>query len=228
MSADVDGALAIAGIADRTQPINAAQASALLAELKESAPVSASSKIVSVAAKPSGVLTESFILQQAQDFMDFLPPSVVNSLPPLHIQVCDWLNAYGEYNKGLVKLGGVSLKTKVKARETIFHELAHWVHLELPGMHPWVQAIKAHFEARTAGEAVVTLGNYAVTGLRDQWWEVYMGRVYNLPEEATHLGVEFPTRNFELLAAPNRFAAVWSKSPEAREDIYLALKGLYP
>jgi len=160
--------------------------------------------------------------------VDFLPPFVVNSLPPLHVQVCDWLNAYGEYNKGLVKLGGVNLKTKVKARETIFHELAHWVHLELPGTHPWVQAIKAHFEARTSGEEVVSLGNYNLTGLRDQWWEVYMGRVYNLPEEATHLGVEFPTRNFELLADPNRFAAVWSKSPEAREDIYLALKGLYP
>lgn len=72
------------------------------------------------------------------------------------------------------------------------------------------------------------LGNYNQTGLRDQWWEVYMGRVYNHPQEATHLGIEFPTRNFELLTDPNRLAAVWSKSPEARDDIYLALKGLYP
>jgi len=228
VSASLDDALAIAGIADRKKPITVKQAEALIEELKELKPVKVSAKLTAVSgAHSKGFLTKSFIRKQTQEFMNFLPPAVVAQLPPLRIIVADWLAVYGEYNSGTIKLGGLTLRTPQKARQTIFHELTHWLHRELPGTHPWVQEIKAHFEACTANDAVTVLGNYGVTGKTDKWWEVYMGRIYGFAEEATHLGLEFPTRNFELLADANRMAAVWSKSPEAREDIYLALKGLY-
>ncbi len=228
-STNVDEALAIAGI-DPLQPITEAQAKALIEELKEAAPADGLAKISSIAGAPKkGTLTEKFIQREVQAFVSHLPPDVVKDLPQLKFSIKASKSWKGQYFKGgPVNLSKTWLKTEKDARATLYHELGHWVHRELPGDHPWVQEIKAHFERRTLGEALGTLPSYACPGKRDQWWEEYMGRVYSFPEERTHLGLEFPTRNFELLSDPARMAAVWSQSPEAREDIRLALKGLYP
>lgn len=154
---------------------------------------------------------------------------MVQKLPALKFSVVQSKSFYGSYDgSGILKLSSAALKEADKVKSTIFHEMAHWVHRELPGTHPWVKEIREHFEARTVGEAIGKLPGYGnAYGKQDHWWEVYMGRIYGYPMEGTHLGLEFPTRNFELLADPARLAAVWSSSDYAREDIRLALKGLY-
>lgn len=232
-SRNVGEALAIAGIDPAATSITTEQASALIEELKEASPVKAAEKISSITGalkrKGKSVLTEDFIRDEVQAFMDFLPPSVVEDLPKLRIVVINSKRAKGSYCKrGLLELAKNNLTDAADSRETLFHELAHWVHRELPGDHPWVKDIKTHFQTRTSGESIVKLPGYAATGKRDKWWESYMGRIYAFSEEATHLGLEFPTRNLELLANPARLARIWAHSPEAREDIQLALRGLYP
>jgi SPP1 gp7 family putative phage head morphogenesis protein len=228
-SANVDEALAIAQI-DPAQVITEAQAAALIDELREDAPASALAQIAQITgASRSVILTETFIRQEVQAFMDFIPPNVAAALPKLEIDV-RVMKSLGSYAKGgRVKLSLNNLANAERARRTIFHELAHWLHLEQPDDSVWVKEIKDHFTARTAGEKLKTLPGYHrdTKGKRDKWWEAYMGRIYGTPDEATHLGSEFPTRNMELLADPARLAQIWSQSAEARTDIQLALKGLY-
>ena len=230
-STNVAEALKIAGI-DPAQAMTKAQAKTLLKELVEAAPVKASTKIASVANAPKkGRLRETAIRRHAQAFLNFLPPSLVGKLPQLQFRVVQNGLFYGSYNGGgKLLLNSDLLQTTEKVKSTVFHEMMHWVHRELPGTHPWVAEIRQHFEARTLGEALAQLPSYdsSVVGKLDHWWEEYMGRIYGYPEEATHLGLEFPTRIAELLADPERLAAVWSSSPAAREDIQLAMKGLYP
>lgn len=220
-------ALASAGISI-DKPASAAQMRRLVEELKEDAPALA--PIQTVRGLPAtGVLAEDRVRAIIQEFVDMVPPSVVARLPALKVNGIYDNGSYGVYAKGGgLKLSLELLKTEQKARSTIFHELTHWVHRELPGDHPWVKKIKAHFEARTAGEKIISLPGYAGSkGKRDKWYEVYAGRIYSFPEEATHLGLEFPTRHLELLSDPAKLARVWSASQEARDDIALSLEGLF-
>lgn len=202
------------------------------------------------------VLTEKLIREVFADFVSYLPPNVARDLPAFTVG-CVRTNRYaGAYmpswypqarNGPVLNLATQQMRSEAHVRSTLFHELAHWLHLELPADHAWVKEVKTHFEKRTAGEAVVNLGNGLGTGKRDKWFDAYMGRIYELKSAAAathaeaHLGMEFPTRCLELLApgfptmknptplsVAANFAAVWNSSPEARDDILLALKGLYP
>lgn len=225
-SATAAEALQMAGIS-MDQRASAAQMRKLVAELKEDAPATAPIRVLR-GLPSTGALAEDRVRAVIQEFVDLVPPQVVARLPDLAVSGCHAGDAFGSYSKGgILRLSVVLLRSEEKMRSTIFHELTHWVHRELPGDHPWVRKIKAHYEARTAGEPMITLPKYGSKGKRDKWYEEYAGRIYGFREESTHLGLEFPTRHLELLSDPAKLARVWSSSQEARDDIALSLEGLY-
>lgn len=236
-SSTVEEAFQLVGI-DPAKTITEAQAAALIEELKEDFPADIGPKLSISFFDDGGLLNPDFIKKTVQDFVDLVPPDVVASLPPVDIFGNSSQDSLGTYSKspGNGKPGVLFLSKHFlawnpqEARRTIFHELTHWVHRELPPSHPWVAEIKAHFQKRTAGEKIVQLGGYAqgTTGKRDHWYDSYAGRIYHYAEEASHLGLEFPTRMLELLFDPRRFAEVWNVNAYNREDIQLALKGLFP
>lgn len=203
------------------------QASALISSLREQRPVKAK-QIATVNADPAHpLLTAKFISATVQEFLAFLPRRIVKALPKLNVESTQPITNLGEYERGgLVKLSDAHTTAEV-ARETIFHELAHWLHMELPASNRWVAGIMHHFELRTRGEPVVHLGGNNGTGKRDKWWHAYMGRIYGRTEEQSHLGLEFVTKNFELLADPVKLAQAWSSSQAARDDIMLAFQILF-
>jgi SPP1 gp7 family putative phage head morphogenesis protein len=257
-STSVDEALAMFGI-DRTKPITETQAAALIEELKESTPANGRAKIAAIKGVPRKhpAITKALIQRTVDEFAEFLPPSVVSRLPQFTIHVSRtnaWSGAYmpswdvRATGGPVLNLSSRNLVTPEGLRHTLFHELAHWLHLESPDNDAWVNEIKDHFNLRTAGEAVVNLGGNLGTGKRDKWFDAYMGRIYgSIPSTSAdhsggaHLGMEFPTRCLELLAPqaptlknpnppsiPAKWAEVWNSSQEARDDLTLALKGLYP
>ncbi len=168
------------------------------------------------------------------DFVKMVPPDVLAKLPKLRF-VTEHLDggALATYESGgVITLGELS-GARADVRRNIFHELTHWIHLELPHDDPWVQSISDHFTERTRGEKIVALakdstGRVLSQGKRDKFFEPYMGRYYFDAVEAERQGVEFPTMAIELLSDPVALAAAWNKSPEARIDIALALRILFP
>ncbi|MBN9693936.1 MAG: hypothetical protein J0M24_27145 [Verrucomicrobia bacterium] len=116
--------------------------------------------------------------------------------------------------------------TRVRIRRTFYHEAAHWVHREGP---KWYQElIRAHFEARTQGEAVVHLAPYGpgTRGKKDRWYEIYAGRTYDW-ERSRPDGVELPSRYFELLSLPSPDLAHTWNDPDVRETLLIVLRILF-
>lgn len=108
-------------------------------------------------------------------------------------------------------------------RETIFHELTHWVHIDGgPAFSRWRRELAALYKARTVGE----LPKRHADGYRyheDDWWTEYVGRIY--PGEAA--GLELPTMHADLLAKPDLMAFVANKKRSAREVIILSLGAFF-
>ena len=216
--------------------MNTQQADQLIALLVQKKPVDVGSIIETMGIPATErTLSKEFVEKAVEDFTRMLPPSLVKQLPKLTINM-ETLDAgaaatydFGGHvaiNDFLVgEAGGI----RSEVRQNLFHELTHWVHRELPENHPWVKAITQHFDERTAGEAISVLakdqrGRALYKGKRDKFYDSYMGRFYFLPEEAGRRGLEFPTRLLELLADPVQLAEVWNTSPEAKEDLALALQ----
>jgi len=205
--------------------VTAADMANLREELKEAAPAQASTVLGRVKATASGALTQEAIAEHVQEFLNFLPASLVEKLPKLDIRAAS-MSGRGSYSMG----GNLKIDRDLRtdpdqARRTMFHELMHWVHRE--GSPAYQKLIKDHFDARTAGEPVVHLGNYRrdVRGKRDKWYEVYAGRIYR--GEYPPMGLEVPTRYIEWLTMKPNEMARWWNDPDFRETMKIVLKGLF-
>lgn len=226
LSTTVTEALAIAGIDATAGTMTREQALLLLEELKEDSPATEKDVISSIAG--AGPQVEAALRNMTEAFLAFVPRSVAKALPKLALEVKRTHGSNGYWaGDGRVVIGN-HLMDMDEMRRVVFHELGHWLHMNLPGDHLVVKGIKARFEQRTKGERIRRLEGYGVTGKRDQWWEAYMGRIYRRADESTHLGVEVPSRCLELLMNPARFAQVWNTGQTARDDISLVLQILYP
>ncbi len=199
----------------------------LIEELKESNPVPASQALREiVGAKTKGSLTEAKITKHAQDFIDFLPRSVVDRIGKLRIEVARLgIGVGGDYANNRVRLNADYLGGKEEeVRRVLFHEMMHWVHRE--GSAEYQRAIRQHFEARTAGEKLVHLFGDSY-GKTDKWYDLYAGRIY--PWEVVPAGLEIPTRYIELLAKdPEWLMMRWNADPHFRETFLIVLKGFFP
>lgn len=103
--------------------------------------------------------------------------------------------------------------------------MGHWLHESAAEEHR--RRIRAHFEERTAGEAVVSLPGYSpdVLGKVDSWADSYAGRVYSPSPES--MGEEIPSCHFEFLAQPpEQMAMAWNDATY-RETLLIVLEGLY-
>lgn len=201
---------------------------ALREQLQESNPVKADRIIKYIrGAQPSGAVTDGKIQSVVQEFINYLPASTLQHLPPLQIDVLKGGNFLGQYGmRGGLELNGALLRyDDERTRRTIFHELMHWVHRE--GSQEYRDAIRRHFEERTAGEKIRRLPGYGpgVRGKTDKWYETYAGRIYNF--EFKPDGLEVPTKYIEWLTMhPDVMAKLWNE-PDFRETMKLVLTGLF-
>ena len=153
----------------------------------------------------------------AEDFIKFIPEHILQTLPKLHIRIhLDLPGKNGAYDPGdhSLNLSASALAGDEQLmRETVFHELMHWVHLE--DGQPYKDKILALFNQRTAHEATVQLPGYdsSCHGKPDNFWDAYMGRQYK-DDKGNHApaydGCEIPTRTIELLCNPTEFAQRWN------------------
>lgn len=196
---------------------------ALKKALRKPNPVKATEAVTRVRIR-AGNLTEGEVTGWFDEFAEYFPPDLIRSLPQMSIGVRPLGGSLGEYAPG----GILSLAPRAAAetRRTFYHEAAHWVHREGP---KWYQElIRAHFEARTAGETVVSLAPYGAStrGKRDRWYDAYAGRIYDW-ERTRPDGLEVPTRYFELLSLPApKLAQYWNK-PDVQETLLIVLRILF-
>jgi hypothetical protein len=220
-TARLDQALEAAGVKGKDK-VTAVEMTALREELKELVPAKAKDVIATMHGKQHGTLTKANMEKEVQAFLDLLPPSLVAKLPKLHVSA-DIFDARGDYRMGGRVRAHISLNNDAEeTHRVLFHELMHWVHLEGP---KWYRdAIAKHFEARTAGEKVVELGLYGVSGKKDKWYEVYAGRIYS----GYPLGTEVPTRYIEWLTlSPEKMARMWNEDALFRETMLIVLRILF-
>ncbi|HWD19102.1 MAG TPA: hypothetical protein VHB20_07470 [Verrucomicrobiae bacterium] len=201
---------------------------ALVNELKESEPASVDDAVTSITGTlRKGSLTKAAIKQHAQDFLAFVPPAVVKDLPDLKIEVRPLFGANGIYHRGTISLNdSLNDLPPDEARRVIFHEMEHWLHIDGPS-DAFRKAIKDHFTARTAGEAVVSLPLYGSPGKLDKWYESYAGKIYDF-EFKSPGGLEIPTRYVETLTKdPAALARLWNSDPYFRETLTIVLQGFF-
>jgi len=161
-----------------------------------------------------------------QEFFKLIPKQVLDALPKFETKMLATLadDSCGSYNMGtkILKLNARQLNGRAQLiSETIFHELAHWIHLH--GPVDYRKQIADHFKARTSGERVKALLKYpGLKGKKDQFWDEYLGLVKSpFPD-----GVEIPTMAFELLTNPGKLAQLYN-DPIHRETIREAFSILF-
>lgn len=167
-------------------------------------------------------LNSSFIINVLNEFSSMLPKSIASHLPKLSISVKP-LKSFGRYENRRLEIAADL--DEGKARETLFHELAHWVHNH--GQTWYRSAIRAHFEERTGDEPIVHIEGYPdhVVGKLDNWRNTYAGRVYPA-EKGTPNGLEIPSTHFQLLALPDDELADYLNDHSVRETMKITLSAL--
>ena len=163
------------------------------------------------------------------EFLNFIPKHVLDVLPEFNVVVdlpppetcpsigawngeCAEMSIHGRifYDRDMDGTYRSYQDVLNHLRKTVFHEMAHWVHLCGPD---WFKAaIQAHFDARTANQPILPLPGYKGQGKDGGFWDPYMGSTN------TGDGVEIPTRCAELLADPVGFAERWN-NPRHRETM---------
>jgi len=173
-------------------------------------------------------------MQHAEDFVKFLPEQVSATLPPITIRIVYSLGprVTGQYDPATrtLELSASAIGgSEQKLRETVFHELMHWAHLD--GKPAYKHRVLSLFSARTAGETTQHLKGYGpgVVGKPDKFWDTYMGREYrdgNGHPIPAWEGCEIPTRTAELLTNPHQFQLRWN-NPQDRAVMEEALSLLF-
>lgn len=179
-----------------------------------------------IGARKTGALTEKEIRRTVQDLLGILPRAMADTLPKVTIKLVDTSlggSANGDYDPTtktarVTTLHLVGKKGEARRRELrriLSHELMHWAHLSStgPAADAYRAAIRDHYAARTAGEALVE--GYR----RDKWWDVYAGREYGF-ERGKPQGVEVPTRYYELWETPDILAEIMdpAKTPTSKDN----------
>lgn len=213
-----------------TETVTAEKMAQLWAEMVEHEPVPID-EMVRFKARKSGVLSEANLREHVGAVISRLPPAVVRSLPKIEVAVepTKKRGVAGGYDytaRRLVIAPSVAKRGTDEVRRVIYHELLHWVHIHGPA--DYAATIKEHFEARTAGEPMQILPFPGiVVGKKDKWTNIYAGRVYggrNAELEKTHLGIEIPSTNMEIMGlTPEKMAVHWNR-PEDRETLMKVLR----
>lgn len=183
------------------------------------------------------IVSEEFLRSTVDEYLSFLPQALVNQLPAFK------LDADATLSNGIAAQYCNASRTLLMsfdhngdpqtARKNLFHELTHWLHLHAPVDDPWIKRMKAHWDARTSGEteqllSVKGFDPVQYSGLRDHWFNTYMGRLYGHFEEQYRGGLEVPTKVMELLADPVSFARIWNHSDHAKDDFRAVLSIMFP
>lgn len=168
---------------------------------------------------------ENVVLQHVQEVLDFVPPELSRSLPSLRItfEPMPAGNCGAYLGAGRILLSPQLLADSQKIRETLFHEMMHWAHLEGPAS--FREIISKHFLERTSTDSVVQLPGFpsGVVGKTDRWLDPYAGRCYaDVPEP---FGIEVPSCHVEFLAQPPSLMAERWNDPDFRETLLLVLEG---
>jgi hypothetical protein len=171
----------------------------------------------------SNVLTSAFIGDVVKEFTSIVPQKLASQLPQLAISVESGMKAYGVYKGAGILCVADDLDVD-QARQTLFHELGHWVHRDAP---EWYRAsIRSHFNERTRGEEIAPLFGFGDSvGKQDNWSSVYTGRVYPL-EMKNPTGSEIPSTHFEKLALPDAEVAKYLSDSDFRETMEISLSVL--
>jgi len=217
--------LAEVGLAGRAKATPEKMA-ALREALREANPISQAAVLQTVTgADASGPLSEASIRQVAQDFLNFFPPALLQSLPKLRIQIGS-INGLGAYGNCIVKLNYAALgRDPDQIASTVFHEMMHWIHME--GPQAFRDLMQAHFQTRTAGEVLKYLPGYGnAVGLKDDWYDSYAGRVYRGMTNG-NTGLEVPTKYIEWLAMDPDDMSDWWRKTKFRETMQLVLQSLF-
>ncbi len=184
-------------------------------------------KLGELAGRGLGDVTPDEFRWAMGEVLAMLPPGVSARLPKLAAATVDIgpPGAYGDYdpgaqririNAGLLSGHAGELRGRYH-RQTMFHELMHWVHMGDPE-GGYRDAVKAHFEARTKGERLRAKGRTKY--YEDEWYDWYAGAVYRFEGRAPS-GLEVPTRYFQLHADPDAMADTFNKLSPAQRAKFL-------
>lgn len=193
--------------------------------------------------KKRGFLTEDKARKTLDEFLKFVHPEILNSLPKCGLYY-GGTPAYGEYDfkersiriNSSPSIFGNNIE---KARSTIFHEFTHWVHINSSPLNQ--KMVADYFRYRTEGESMGGL-KWGGKGYTDDFptsfepTDDYAGRYYGGGvEEGDRIGVEFPTRHLQRLSLPPEDLMRYfnDKSPKTgkyswREAFVTCLKLLNP
>lgn len=181
-----------------------AHVAALRSELQVSKPLLASAKVRGYSGPWSASMREETVKETIQEFFSYLSPQVVKRLPMFWVKLENKLpfHMMGSYNPytRILSLNSRYWRQHKSIRETIFHELTHWVHLHAPKTKQ--KALQRYFKRRIAGEKVVALKGFSgsVHGYEDDFGkDNYAGALYPMDADDP-VGYELPTVHLEKLA----------------------------
>lgn len=204
------------------QPVTQAMAADLRRRLKHNSPAKHSDVTKSIQGASRGVTTRR-MKAWVDEFLSYVPPALAQSLPKIEIRAVkagQLRGALGEYKPSSKTILVRASSPINSAKETLFHELVHWLHIEGP---QWYRdAIASHFAARTAGEAIVPLYPYRASGKLDRWYDPYAGAIY--ARYGPNAGLEVPTRYLQVLAKEDFDLAALMLSPDFMETFAIALQ----
>lgn len=182
---------------------------ALWNEMKEDNPVAVAEVVESVVGAPkSGPFAEKRIRSIVADFSARLPPDLARSLGRLNIVLSSGgRGLLGSYSTATHTLRlfprahkGAAASREALSRQTLYHELMHWVHDHGPAEYR--EAIRGLYRARTAGEAAERIPGYTNPIRKDKWWWEYAGTEYTW-EPGGAAGLEVATTHVQLFARPD-------------------------
>lgn len=186
----------------------------------------------------SSPFTKARMSELVQDFLNHLPASMREALKARKVDIKllsdaemdGVLGAYqppGKPNSNSLCLNAEALATEETMRETLYHELGHWVSMAIPEMQ---DAITEHVRMRTQGFTEKEVRLYVdwfeneypdhVRGMRDDFRDYegneYMARGYAppLPKGAEIASVILQTLAFE----PDRLASFLNYQSETSEN----------
>ena len=204
----------------------------ILAALKKPGSVKATTMIDSIggnALKKSGIGSRQWVQSQVQSILDLIPPDVASALPKMTVKIVRSAGgAFGDWNPvtKTLRVAYDTIKKKsfdptAQLHETLWHETMHWIHMH--GPQSYRDAIKLHFQDRTAGEAVAKLPGYNAYGKQDKWWDVYAGAQYLNSSFDTYdgVGIEVPTRYFQLMANPAKLVRQMDVATNPNAGVFL-------
>ncbi|MDH5657575.1 MAG: hypothetical protein OEZ34_16795, partial [Spirochaetia bacterium] len=178
----------------------------------------------------TGMFSKKEISGIIQELIDFIPEDALksNKFQKINIRIGNiGNNILGQYDKGVLKISNNLITDRKKLKETVYHELMHWLHDDTMNQRGenFKKTISDIFSKRTAGYPIYydSSGGYRRD---DRWWDRYAGRVYWFEKKAgIEPGSEVATMHFQLMSDPDYLVNSIIKDPERfPEDTIKTLK----